>query len=86
MSDEIDLARAISRPQIDRQNEEGGIDLTARSVSMVLRDGGFVTRKSREHEGTDLISISFSVFESRTISRMHGGGVMGRLSCRLPCC
>lgn len=32
---------------------------------------------------TYLISISLSVCASRTIRRMHGGGVMGLRSCEL---
>jgi len=33
---------------------------------------------------TDLISTGAWVEASRTISRMHGGGVIGRRSCALP--
>ena len=38
----------------------------------------------RERVWTDLMSNSARVIASRTTSLMHGGGVMGRLSCRLP--
>lgn len=40
------------------------------------------THRKKPHH-THLISISSSVVASRTISRMHGGGVMGRRSCAL---
>ena len=33
---------------------------------------------------TDLMSISLLVVASRTMSLMHGGGVIGRRSCRQP--
>ena len=33
---------------------------------------------------TDLMSISLLVLASRTMSLMHGGGVMGRRSCEQP--
>lgn len=45
-----------------------------------------IKRKQKGREETNLISTSFRVTASCTINRIHGGGVIGRLSCRLPCC
>ena len=44
----------------------------------------FTLKFGTKRKSTDLMSNSARVTASRTTSLMHGGGVMGRLSCRLP--
>lgn len=72
MTDEVDLAVAISVPEVDGEDEEGDVDFTG-MVSAV-----FVMIRGWSYFGC----TSWRVSASSTMSLTHGGGVMGRRSCR----
>lgn len=86
MSDKIYFTLTVCRPEINSQDEEGGINITVarggggRNLSALANSQIWVGLCSCYF--THLISISFKVEESFTTSRTHGGGVMGRLSCK----
>lgn len=93
VSHQVHLLHAIRRPQVDCENEEGAINVTKRrKVELAIlhcnRVSAAVERFSRHLVlwgtmvgATYLKSISAPVLTSVTISRMHGGGVIGRRSC-----
>lgn len=76
MPNEIDLAVAIRVPKINGQNVERCIDFTSNGhIGLITRN--LPPNIRSEEKGTYLISISFCVAASRTISLTHGGGVIG---------
>lgn len=80
MSHKIYFTLAVCRPEINSQDEEGGINITV-GTEKSISPREFPNMASFSRFITHLISISFKVEASFTTSRTHGGGVMGRLSC-----
>lgn len=72
MSDEVDLSKTISRPQINIQDEESMLNIAMKCQQLVFE----VSR----HPITHLVSISAPVATSVITSLIQGGGVIGRRS------
>lgn len=79
----IDFAVGICGPEVNCQDEKGCVDFTDRALRSVQ---DILAKFAQFGRKTDLISISFFVTASKTTSRIHGGGVIGRLSCKVPHC
>ena len=89
MSDEVDFAGALCGPKVDGEDIIGCVDFALRyikSACVALNQSpqSWSCHFGTERRSTDLMSNSAFVAASRTTSLMHGGGVMGRLSCRSP--
>lgn len=82
MSYQIHFTFGVCRPEVNREDEECCINFAVTISRSVPKNSSTHSMRT----WTNLISISFFVTASRTTSRMHGGGVIGRLSCKKPQC
>ena len=99
MSDQVDFPIAVGGPQIYRENKERSVHLAISLKSALTRAKQYLfvyvehemhrerpqmCRSKIYSRQTYLMSTSLPVALSLTMSLTHGGGVMGRRSCRLP--
>lgn len=85
MANEVDFFRRLSRPEVDREDKVGCVNVTG-GYGCQLPSSQYRWATSSNSTGeygvteTDLISISCFVCASFTTRRMQGGDVIGRRS------
>ena len=83
MLHEVDFLASSRIPEIDCEDKVGCINVTRHRCQPYIPSSTSGLFGCSTQARAYLISNSFCVIASFTTSRMHGGGVIGRLSCRV---